>query len=460
MSEATSTPEAPARRTRIFLFTALGLVVAAGGVGAAAVASGWSPFSKPVDSAFTEIPVRRSALQARVRARGELEAVKAYPVAVPPVPTGALKVATLVAEGSVVHTGDTLITFDASQLEIELDNNLATLRGMERRIDRNRLQSSIEAGSIEAMKSVAELELETAEAVKIEDEEVFSRREILDSTLARSTAGERIVFADLSLELRGRYYDVDKGILDVSRRQASDRIQRVKTSLATLILKSPGNGMVVYRKNWRGGTVAVGNSVWPGNVLMQLVDPSETALKVYVPEKYATGLEPGQKATVRVDAFAERTYPGKVASVSKLSRPISDRSPVKYFEASVTLETPDPERLRPGMEGEAEILIGEPLADALIVPRAAIRGEGKDAYVLVAADGTPEQRPVVLGPGDLVRVAVTSGIADGESVLIGEEGDGTESADEAKHGGGTGPDRPARPPRSGGGGGPPRRPPR
>jgi multidrug efflux pump subunit AcrA (membrane-fusion protein) len=369
----------------------------------------------------TAILVRRGSMEARVRARGELEAVKAYPVAVPQVPTGALKVARLVPEGSMVATGDVLVEFDATQLEIELDNNMASFRGTDRRIDRNRIQSGIEAGSIGVFKSVAELEMEVAEAVKIDDGEIFSRREILDASLDKDYASKKIVFADLSLLLRGKYYDIDEGILKVQRKQVSDRIDRVKTSLATLILRSPGSGMVVYRKNWRGATVSIGSSVWPGNVLMQLVDPSTTALKVYVPEKYATGLEAGQAATVRVDAFADHTYEGKIASVSKLSRPISQRSPVKYFEAQITLNEPDPDRLRPGMEGEGEILVGKTGEDALIVPRAAVRVEGEESFVYVAgAAGAPERRQVKLGLGDLVRVTVESGLSEGEHVMLGE----------------------------------------
>src|SRR5213593_2941075 len=108
----------------------------------------------------TAIPVRRGSMQAKVRARGELEAVKAYPVAVPQVPTGALKVARLLPEGSTVATGDVLVEFDATQLEIELDNNVASFRGTDRKIDGNRIQSGIEAGSIGVFKSVAELEME------------------------------------------------------------------------------------------------------------------------------------------------------------------------------------------------------------------------------------------------------------------------------------------------------------
>jgi multidrug efflux pump subunit AcrA (membrane-fusion protein) len=394
-----------------------------GGLGFAARGGGWLPFATVDEKMSPTVPALLGNLQSVVRARGELEAINAYPVAVPKVPTGALSVAWLVEEGSRVETGDKILEFEATQLEIELDNNVASFRSTNRRIDRNRIQSSIEAGSIDVMKSVAELELDVAESVKIDDESIFSRQEILDATLDRDYAAKKIVFADMSLLLRGKYYDIDEGILQVERQQVADRIERVKTSLGKLILRSPGSGMVMYKKNWRGGTVTVGASVWPGNVLMLLVDPTETALKVYVPEKHAVGLEKGQKAEVRVDAFAERIYPAEVSAVSKLSRPISRRSPVKYFETTLSLDAPDPERLKPGMQGEARILIGPEQKDALIIPRSAVHGEGEETWVLVAgAAGEPERRSVTLGAGDLVRVCVESGLSEGERVVIGDPG--------------------------------------
>ena len=63
-----------------------------------------------------------------VPAQGYLEALDASPVAVPRVPTGALKVKELVPEGSIVEAGEIVVVFDDTQLSIELDNHRATFR--------------------------------------------------------------------------------------------------------------------------------------------------------------------------------------------------------------------------------------------------------------------------------------------------------------------------------------------
>jgi len=403
--------------------TALALLVVA-------VGAPWSCAERE-DRAGNGVSIRavRGPLDVRVRARGELEAVAASPIAVPPVPSGALKVASLAPEGSVVQAGDTVIVFDDTQLNLELDNQQSSYNSTERRTDRTRLQSAIESGAIEAMKDVAILERDHAGSFKIDDDVIYSRLEILAAALGKEFAEEKITFADASLVLRGQTYDIDERILGVEKTQLLGKIERAKTSLGSLVLKAPIGGMIVYKKNWRGAVVGVGDTLWPGNVVMSIVDPTRTALRAFVLEKDAAGLEAGAVAEVRVDAVAEQPFRGKVRTVAKLSRPIAQGSPVKYFEAVIDVEDGDPDILKPGMKGEASILVTH-LDEAVVVPRTAVRGGETDPHVVVADAKGSTRTPVKLGPGDLVRVSVREGLAGGESLLIDAVGGDAGLADD------------------------------
>jgi hypothetical protein len=177
--------------------------------------------------------------------------------------------------------------------------------------------------------------------------------------------------------------------------------------------------MVVYRKNWRGAMVTVGDTLWPGNIVMSIVDPTQTSLMVNIFEKDAAGVVENSLTQVRIDAFPAVQFAGTVRSVSKLSRPIEQGSPVKYFEAVVALDHGDAGRLKPGMKGEAVILVKE-IPDAVVVPRAAVRGKEEATHVLVSTlDGVRRQK-VLLGEGDQVRVSVVAGLHGGERILLGE----------------------------------------
>jgi multidrug efflux pump subunit AcrA (membrane-fusion protein) len=363
------------------------------------------------------IPVTRTDLRITVQAAGELVALQDSPIAVPQVPTGALKVSEVVAEGAVVEPGDVIVVFDDTQLSVDLANHTATFRSAGRQIDRSHIRWGKESGTIRLERLVAELERDYAAEFQLEDEAIYSQMEILDATLSKEYADEKIVFADARLLLRGEYYDIDERILRVEKDQARGKIERAQTSLGRLVLSAPSGGMVVYRENWRGATITVGDTLWPGNVILSIVDPTRAALKVNVLERDAAAVQTGAVAEVRIDARAERVFPARVESLAKHSRPIEQGSPVKYFEARVHLNDGDPELLKPGMTGQARILVAE-LEDAVVIPRAAVRGTNGGYHVLVDGPAGPQRRPVRLGPGDRVRVSVQEGLAPGESVLI------------------------------------------
>ena len=375
--------------------------------------------SAPGGGGAVAVEARRAEMEVRVPALGTLEAVKESPIAVPRVPTGALKVKELIPEGTIVREGDVVVVFDETQLSIELDNHRAAFRSASRKIDRNGIQSTIEMGGIDMMKGVAALERENASEFALLDMEIFSRQEILDSQVKLDVAEETIVFADASLLLRGEYYDIEERILDVEAGQAREKMGRAETSLASLVLRAPLPGLVVYRKDWRGGIVSVGDSLWPGNVLLAIVDPTRTVLSGFVLEKDAAGLEVGAAASVTVDAWPARTFEGRVSFRSELSRPIQEGSPVKYFEVKVEILNGDPDLLKPGLKGEARILTGK-FSGAVVIPRSALRGPPEGPFVLVEERGGAARRPVVTGPGDLVRVSITEGLAEGERVLLGD----------------------------------------
>lgn len=353
-----------------------------------------------------------------VPAEGYLEAMEAKPVAVPRVPTGALKVKELADEGQRVSPGEVLVVFDDTQLNIDLDNHKATFRASSREIERTDFQAEITSGTLETMRRVAEIERDNAEAFKIRDETIFSKLEILENEVREREASETVVYADAAIELRGEYYDIEKRILQVELGQAEGKLQRVSTSLGKLVLKAPIEGLVVYRKDWRGNTVSLGDSLWPGNVVMSIVDPTSTGLTAFVLERDAAGLEVGASADVLVDSAPGKVFEGKVARIAEISRPIESGSPVKYTEVKIEIDDEARATLRPGSKGSARISTAK-LEDAIVVPRAAIHGPAESPYVVIESAAGREERPVTLGAGDLVRVSVSEGLEGGERLVIG-----------------------------------------
>jgi multidrug efflux pump subunit AcrA (membrane-fusion protein) len=360
----------------------------------------------------------RGPLEIRIPAEGTLEAQTASGVAVPRVPTGALKVKALVLEGSLVEPGDVIVEFDDTQLSIDLDSHRASFDSTNRQIDRTGLQAMIETGTIDVMRDVAGLERDYADEFMLVDDDIYSRLEILESEVQKDEAEATIVYAEAALRLRGEYYDIEKRILGVEKGQVEGNIQRLSVSLGQLVLRSPISGLIVYRKGWRGNAVGVGDTLWPGNLIMSIVDPASTELKAFVHEKDMTRLVEGAEADIVVDARPGRVFRGTLTSIADMARPIESGSPVKYSEVRIALEDAEPGLLVPGMKATARILAGR-IDEAVILPRMALRGTPEKPYVLLRSGARSEERPVTLGPVGLVRVGVVDGLEGGETVLLG-----------------------------------------
>jgi hypothetical protein len=126
-----------------------------------------------------------------------------------------------------------------------------------------------------------------------------------------------------------------------------------------------------------------GDSVWPGSAIAEIPDLTTLRLKGKAEEIDRGRMKPGQDARVILDPFPEKTFNGRLESISPLTEQSFEWPPSRSFRAFAGLGETDP-RLRPAMNGRLDVIV-ERLRDAVSVP----------AKAVFAHDG----RPVVLVPG-------------------------------------------------------------
>jgi len=81
-------------------------------------------------------------------------------------------------------------------------------------------------------------------------------------------------------------------------------------------------------------------------------------------------------------------------------------------------EISDPtSRLPPNASVNVQIVVGEKKG-ALVVPRAALQRDGERRFVWILQNGRARRRDVKVGLVGLTEVEVTSGLADGDRVLM------------------------------------------
>lgn len=356
-----------------------------------------------------------------IAANGELQSAESLTIAVPPVPAQRLRIASVVREGTFVNKGDPLVEFDPTELDLKAMEHHSDLDIANQKISKGEMASQSDKTDVMKDKKVAELELEKINEFLPQDEQIYSRREIIEGQLDQGYTQKKIVFADARLELKGKVYSLDEAILMLERNQADARIKRVDTARASLKLVAPASGIVVYNDPgyfFGDYTLMPGRVVYVGMTLFNLVNPNKMEAKCYVLEKDAGELRADQTATVVLDPFPGREFTGKVKTIDKLARPIDRGSPVKYFQTVILLEGVDTQVMKPGVKLKATIRAGE-LKSVIVVPRSAIvkKDEGLMAYVNTGPNRF-EPVTVALGQGDMIQVVVTEGLTAGQTLAL------------------------------------------
>jgi HlyD family secretion protein len=184
----------------------------------------------------------------------------------------------------------------------------------------------------------------------------------------------------------------------------------------------------------------------------RLVSQSEWALERLREEvrdqEYRVALE-GQPATVRVDAFPERVFKGRVRSRAAVAAQADwSSSDVKLFPTVVSIDDTDVTGLMPDMSAEVTIHVDAAPEKVLTIPMQAVIGGadmGSKRKVFVLAGGQPQEREVTLGTFNDKKVEVRDGLSEGDvvvinpKVLLGDKAKGTrEEGDASGRGAGGG----------------------
>ena len=149
----------------------------------------------------------------------------------------------------------------------------------------------------------------------------------------------------------------------------------------------------------------------PGEVLYQIADQSSVWVIAEVPEQDIAQLQLGSTAQIKVDAYPERMFDGKVdfiyPTLNSATRTVQVRMQVANPKAL----------LKPAMFANATIAVGNS-NKVLAVPTSAVIDSGTRQVVLVRlAEGRFEPRTVSLGNHSNDYVEVLNGIAEGEQVV-------------------------------------------
>jgi len=315
-----------------------------------------------------------------------------------------LKDAILLAEGQLEKANDVLEgtqkLHDANYVS-ELE-----LKGAKLDVERYRIQKE---SAVEALKLYKRYDFPK------EAERYLSDYKEAEREFVRTRARARSRMAQAQARLSNAEEDVTESRQDV---------QSKSKQVAACTIRAPAPGLVVYGTSgepWRDrqrGPIQEGGKVYQRQTIITLPNTAEMIVEMRVHEALVDKVRPGQRATIIVDAFPDKTFQGEVLKVAPLPDPQQGylNPDVKVYTTKVSIEGSH-DSIRPGMSAKVEILVDQ-LDDVLIVPILAVAiREGKKLCYVMASD-TPQPRAVSTGAFNDTFVEIISGLEEGEQVLL------------------------------------------
>jgi multidrug efflux pump subunit AcrA (membrane-fusion protein) len=361
--------------------------------------------------------VRPGRFVREVEARGSLKAVKATPILVPPESGRQQKVAFLVKDGAFVKTGETVVEFDPYDAEREAADGQADLTAAYAKIEKARVEGTKNQAALGLDRDVAKEQLEGAETFKLTDESLFSRHQIIESQLDRELFQARADVAARKLAASGKLSSAERALGEIDASKARLKVTIAEKGLRSLRIQAPHDGLLMLERNWRGEMPSVGDSLWPGQKVAEVPDLSKLEAKVFVLEADGAGLKAGQKARFAIEGRPGEEHEASVSRVEPLAKTRDWQSPVKYFEATLSLAKPDPGDLKPGQRVRAVVRLEE--ADGVLaIPRGAVfEKDGK--RVVYRRNGTgfvPVE--VTTARQSISHLVPASGLAAGDVIAL------------------------------------------
>lgn len=395
------------RKKKWVIGTGIVVVVATVGIALA------SARGNDVVSVRTE-KVERRDLVARVSATGHIEPKTSVDISAD---VSGRIVQLTVEEGDDVREGQLLLVIDDERFQAALQ----------------RAQASLADARARAAQARGEAEQARRDFERIRD---------LKGRLPEMVTESEFETSRTQSEVRAALLESAEHGVDIARAG----VKEAQDQLAKTVIRAPMSGRVTRLNVERGETAVVGTMNNPGSLLLTVSDLSVMEAVIEVDETDVPAISVGDSVAVRIDAFGEREFAGRVTTIGNSSlRPREQLSSDQAidFEVRVTLDDADVD-LRTDLSATADV-ITDVRKDALSIPIIALTLLNRDEFeampnesagtsdstaaarskrdgvegVFVVEGTTARFRPVEVGIAGDSYFEVLKGLEEGATIVAG-----------------------------------------
>jgi HlyD family secretion protein len=274
--------------------------------------------------------------------------------------------------------------------------------------------------------------------VKLAESELVAARARTEETCALADSADREAKRLLKLRQSKLVAEdqVDKAVADAEAKRAACRAVRAaeqegkaridvaRAALERTILTAPFDGVVAEVNAKLGEFVTPSPPGIPTLPAIDLIGKQCLYVSAPIDEVDAPAVRPGQPARITLDAFAGRQFKGAVRRVAPYVLDREKQARTVEVEASFTDQT-ETENLLPGYSADIEVIL-DSRTNVLRVPTEAVL-EGYRVLVYEPRSGRLEERRFKPGLANWKFTEVSSGLNEGELVVVSVERKGVEA---------------------------------
>lgn len=294
-----------------------------------------------------------------LRLKGTTEAIQARAILAPLLAgqqIGTLTIIHLAPAGAKVKQGDLLVEFDRqAQMRDIVDKQadyaklVDQVAGEQAKENAARAKDETELKTAEDNLRKTELEVQKAEIVSRIDAE--KNQENLDE--AKATYDQLRETFDLKRKAAAAAIRS----LEIQRDRTQQTMLHAKANSDLMQVHSPIDGVVVLNTIWKQGTmgeVQEGDQVRAGVPFMQVVNPATMQVRVLANQEDFPSLQVGQPVKVRLDAYPEMVFSGKIDQIAPIGEGGDFSSKLRTFVVIVAIQGNDP-KLMPDLSAAVDV---------------------------------------------------------------------------------------------------------
>ena len=155
----------------------------------------------------------------------------------------------------------------------------------------------------------------------------------------------------------------------------------------------------------------IGSNVTPQSSVALVINMDKVKIELSVTEKYLPKIKLGQDALIKVDAWPNEEFMGKVTKISPVLDLTTRTAPIE-----IILDNPG-YRLQSGMFAKVSLILSE-RKDVPVIIKEAVIGKEPNTYIYIVENNKAVLKKVVLGLRQGPYYEVSAGLKAGDAVVI------------------------------------------